>query len=48
MVTPTQQRAAADYLSEEYGASQRRIGRVMGRSRSTLRYRRGSEPTRRP
>jgi putative transposase len=37
-VSPAQQRAAADYLREEYGVSQRRIGRVMGRSRSTLRY----------
>ena len=40
MVSPEQQRAAADYLGESYGVSQRRIGRVMGRSRSTLRYRR--------
>ena len=40
MVSPDQHRAAADYLSERYGASQRRIGRVLGRSRSTLRYRR--------
>src|SRR5262249_27100548 len=39
VVTPGQQRAAADYLSERYGISQRRAGRVMGRSRSTLRYR---------
>jgi putative transposase len=39
VVSPDQQRAAADYLGERYGASQRRIGRVMGRSRSTLRYR---------
>ena len=38
MVTPDQQRAAADYLSGRYKASQRRISRVMGRSRSTLRY----------
>ncbi len=38
MVSPIQQRAAADYLSREYGVSQRRICRVMGRSRSTLRY----------
>jgi len=37
-VSPIQQRAAADYLSQEYGVSQRRICRVMGRSRSTLRY----------
>ena len=40
MVTPDQQRAAADYLNERYGVSQRRICRVMGRSRSSLRYRR--------
>ena len=40
VVTPDQQRAAADYLSEQYGISQRRICRVMGRSRSVLRYRR--------
>jgi len=39
-VTADQQRAAADYLGERYGASQRRICVVMGRSRSTLRYRR--------
>ncbi len=35
---PDQERAAADYLSERYKVSQRRICRVMGRSRSTLRY----------
>jgi transposase InsO family protein len=40
VVTPDQQRAAADYLAERYGASQRRAGRVMGRARSNLRYRR--------
>jgi putative transposase len=40
VVSPDQQRAAADYLGERYGASQRRICGVMGRSRSTLRYRR--------
>jgi transposase InsO family protein len=39
VVTPSQQRAAADYLGEEYRVSRRRIGRVLGRSRSTLRYR---------
>lgn len=39
-MNPDQQRAAADYLSESYGISQRRISRVMGRSRSVLRYRR--------
>jgi putative transposase len=38
VVTPTQQRAAADYLREEYDISQRRAGRVLGRARSTLRY----------
>ena len=45
MVTPDQQRAAADYLSERYKVSQRRISRVMARSRSILRYRcsRGSD-----
>jgi transposase InsO family protein len=39
VVNPDQQRAAADYLSEQYEVSQRRASRVMGRSRSTLRYR---------
>jgi len=39
-VSPDQQRAAADYLGERYGVSQRRACRIMGRSRSTLRYRR--------
>jgi len=38
VVTPDQQRAAADYLAERYGISQRRACRVMDRSRSTLRY----------
>jgi len=38
-VTADQQRAAADYLSETYQVSQRRISRVLGRPRSTLRYR---------
>ena len=38
MVTPDQQRAVAGYLAEEYKISQRRAGRVIGRSRSTLRY----------
>jgi putative transposase len=51
VVTPDQQRAAADYLAERYGASQRRACRVMGRARSNLRYRRARradepEPTR--
>jgi putative transposase len=40
VVNPDQQRAAAEYLGEHYGVSQRRICRVMGRSRSILRYRR--------
>jgi len=40
VVNADQQRAAADYLSETYEVSQRRISRVMGRSRSVLRYRR--------
>jgi len=43
-VTPDQQRAAADYLAERYGASQRRACRVMGRARSNLRYRRVRRP----
>jgi putative transposase len=44
VVTPDQQRAAADYLNERYGISQRRVSRVMGRSRSGLRYRRKRRP----
>lgn len=39
-MTPDQQRAAADYLGECYEVSQRRVCRVMGRCRSTVRYRR--------
>ena len=39
-MSPNQQRAASDYLAEGYGLSQRRICRVMGRPRSTVRYRR--------
>jgi putative transposase len=38
VVTPTQQRAAADYLQENYGLSERHAGRLLNRSRSTLRY----------
>ncbi len=38
-MTATQQRAAADYLRETYGVSERRASRVLGRARSTLRYR---------
>jgi putative transposase len=47
VVSPDQQRAAAGYLSDEYPVSQRRVCRVLGRSRSTLRYRqthRSDEP----
>lgn len=39
MVSANQQRAAADYLIENYKVSQRRASRLIGRSRSTLRYR---------
>ncbi len=39
-MSPDQQRAAADYVGERYEISQRRICRVLGRSRSVLRYRR--------
>jgi putative transposase len=38
-VTATQQRAAADYLCETYKVSQRKAAQLLGRSRSTLRYR---------
>jgi putative transposase len=38
-VTATQQRACAGYLTETYKISQRRVSRVLGRARSTLRYR---------
>jgi transposase InsO family protein len=44
VVTPTQQRAAADYLEETYRISERRAGQVLGRSRSTLRYRSRQRP----
>jgi putative transposase len=44
VVTPGQQRAAADYLTEAYGVSQRHAGRLLGRARSTLRYRAKSRP----
>jgi transposase InsO family protein len=40
VVTATQQRAAADYLRKAYAVSQRRVSRILGRARSTLRYRR--------
>lgn len=39
-MTAVQQRTAADYLQKVYGVSQRRAARVLGRLRSTLRYRR--------
>ena len=48
VVSPDQQRAAADYLGERYRVSQRRICRVMGRSRSGLRYRPSAGLTRNP
>jgi transposase InsO family protein len=38
VVTAAQQRAAAQYLSQEYEVSQRRAAGVLGRARSTLRY----------
>jgi putative transposase len=47
VVSPDQQRTAADYLEEQYKVSERRICRALGRSRSTLRYvrrRRDDEP----
>ena len=37
-MTGPQQRAAAEYLAEEFAVSQRRASRVLGRSRSTVRY----------
>jgi putative transposase len=39
VVTTLQQRAAAQYLGQEYSISQRRAARVLGRPRSSLRYR---------
>ncbi len=48
MVSPDQQRAAADYLGERYKISQRRISRVMGRARSVLRYRRSRRADEQP
>ena len=38
-MTARQQRTAADYLCETYKVSQRRASQVLGRARSTLRYR---------
>jgi putative transposase len=40
VVTPDQRRAAADYLVERFGVSQRHASRLLGQPRSTLRYRR--------
>jgi len=48
VVTPTQQRAAADYLRQAYRISERRASRVLGRARSTLRYRRRARPSELP
>lgn len=39
-MTASQQRAAADHLRETYQVSERRASQVLGRPRSTLRYRR--------
>jgi transposase InsO family protein len=39
VVTPRQQRVAANYLMENYGISQRRAAQTLARARSTLRYR---------
>jgi putative transposase len=38
VVSPNQQRSAADYLAEEHGLSQRQACRLMDRPRSTIRY----------
>jgi len=38
VVTGPQQRAAAEFLQERFGVSQRRAVRALGRSRSTVRY----------
>jgi transposase InsO family protein len=48
VVTATQQRAAADYLRQTHGISERRVGRVLGRARSTLRYRPRARPAEAP
>jgi transposase InsO family protein len=40
VVSPDQQRVAADYLGARHNVSQRRVCRVMGRWRSTVRYQR--------
>ena len=38
-MSAVQQRAAAEFLRERFGVSERRAARALGRSRSTLRYR---------
>lgn len=43
-MTAAQQRAAAAYLGEHYAVTERRAGRVLGRSRSTLRYQPAARP----
>jgi transposase InsO family protein len=48
VVTATLQRAAAAYLREAYRVSERRAGRVLGRARSTLRYRPRERPAEAP
>jgi putative transposase len=48
VVTATQQRAATDYLRQAYRISERRAARVLGRPRSTLRYRRRDRPAEAP
>jgi putative transposase len=42
VVTALQQRTCAGYLQEIYSISERRVSQVLGRSRSTLRYRAAS------
>ncbi len=42
MVTATQQRTCAAYLQETYSISERRVVRILGHCRSTLRYRRAA------
>jgi putative transposase len=44
VVTPDQQRTAADYLLEQFGISQRHAARLLDQSRSTLRYRPEARP----
>jgi putative transposase len=44
VVTPDQQRAAADYLIERFGISQRQAARLLDQARSTLRYRPAIRP----